>query len=292
MRTIIFIIVFACSFLNIDSVSAATSSNGWAFTIDSSAGSVYQKYVYITSSDFYRFRTYNLSQGMDTVLHVYNLNTNQWIGSNDDVANGNCGLNPPYPDSYGSCKVIYINSSTSIMVFVHRYSNSNTGSAVFELKSGAGSGSTIVSETIFPRGDITRTYSGGNKITWAANDTFQYAFKMGGLLYPLVLVAKNTEEPFKWSQSTTPFGSGGIWGQPNILLDSASDSNKNPAYIVGTNSSAQCYFYPSRCGDGTAKYYKNDYLLIDSDSDKIGNGLESALGTNITQADTDGDGIR
>ena len=284
---------------------AADSAEGWMFMVHQSGGAVYQRYIVLPTAGTYRFRTYNLPTGMDTVLHVWNLATNQWMASNDDVAfAGSCGLLPPFPESLGSCVQLTVAGMTPVMVTVHRFANTTPAVSPCTFEAGRVGHAPLVSESIMPGGDVTRTFADpytSHKVAWVQDDVFQFAFAGEGLhdsadtglLRPLILLLSATTKLDNYDAHALPFADygSGIWGQPNVRAR-ASAGSVSPAIVVGRNYWTDCDLEAAGCGDGTGYYFRNDYLRHDADHDSLGDSLESYLGTEPENADSDFDGLR
>lgn len=296
--------------------SGATSSGDRVFHVND-PGRVYYKLIYIHTTATWRFRTSLATGGLDTVLHVWNRSTGQWIRSNDDVAGGNCTDLWPTAE-LTSCRDVNLTAGTMVTVFVHRRNILTSGTCLFE--AGIKNGTPNVSEVIEPGGDVIRAWGFLSPISWEAGDKLQAAYTAvhpvenediweHGMLLPTILALAGTEKLYGQAlPGRNPFGGatvpGYIWGQPSLTLAAGSASiSANPAstfafgYVVG-----QSYWDHTSYGDGTVTLYRNDAAIAgrDPDADELGTQMERQLGTcydasrcpDANPKDTDGDGLR
>jgi hypothetical protein len=254
-----------------DTAGAVTSG----YLRDQPAGPIYTRVHTIPAGQSAVFETTNLRNNTytvdfpDTVLHVFDVATNQQIAVSDD-----CGT------ERRSCVTLAATSSDrKVIVYVRAASNGRFGLANYRATLGG---------TLFSQGDF---HFGGTTVSVGpiqANAWIETVEQNGGFVTPTVASSYDTLLMVLPATSTTNVlaidNDSGAGLMSKLRLTSACSSCQ---IIVGDvrRSNAE-----TRSPPGLVTLAWSDDAL-DSDGDGLSNHFETALGLNLNSADTDQDGI-
>lgn len=276
------------------------------------AGSGYWRSQPVIAGHTYQFATTGLTRGEDTVMHMRG-NTGSgggwiWLGSNDDVYSSNCSPLPSGATSYSSCIQYTPSTSHQVAVTVHAFSDASRGRMdlwVYDV--GAANPVIFRGSNVAFAGRVIRDYTwngSSHTINWAAQERLNTVYVEGGLERMNLMVLLGSEHLYATWSGRIGNTYVGIWGQPEAVLAQSLPSLLSQIQGAGGAAWVVANFYETTdYGDGSARLYKNDSRINDSDGDNLGDELEEALGTcpwpehpncypNLIAEDTDGDGYR
>lgn len=253
-------VVFLGAAVVFTSAVAAPSALAAPYGVETSTLTPIYKYAYtIPQNTTTTFKTFSLSSGGDTVLHVQISDT--WSPAGDYVAgNDDCSGSP---EPLSSCVTIpAVSYGRPVVVLVRSYGDNVTGTArlernnsqdgVYQSSTFTFGGHKILLNATAPTNSVVAT----TRILQSATDT-------------ILMALSSTAIAVDFSDD----------GGPGYMSSFAANAPFN-MIVVGTYNSSPT---------GVAKTIWDD-RVSDGDFDGLGAGLESVLGTSTTPADGDGDG--